>query len=337
MLIRELVGQTFGQRWHYQYLQVERVPFAWHYHPEFELTLTRRARGMRYVGGDVASFGELDLVLVAPNQAHTWQAQSRADGQPQEVQVIFFTREWLEQLAAIGLPELMGFCEWLRGVQQGVEFSPACIQRLLPLFDRLHQTSGLERLSCLLQIFGQIPRDHDARLIGGTFTPDTQDKRIETALAWLHAHYREPVTLADLAAETSTSEATIKRLLREQLHDSMTGLLSQLRIGHACNLLITTQMPIQLIAEESGFPSPSHFYKQFGIAKGLSPAAFRKRFHLRRAATSEQEYGPVDPALVLAGSDLCNWHQVGEAEDTFAKANKSRNPRDVVPASSWTD
>ncbi|GGP24480.1 AraC family transcriptional regulator [Silvimonas amylolytica] len=297
-----MVGQTFGQRWHYQHLLVERVPFAWHYHPEYELTLTRRARGMRYVGGDVAPFGELDLTLVAPNQAHTWQAQSRADGQTQEVQVIFFTREWLEQLTTGGLPELTGFADWLRKVQQGVVMSESCTRQLLPLFDELHQSRGLDRLSCLLRIFGQLPRDQAARLIGGAPSPEYQDKRVETALAWLHEHYREPVTLADLAQVTRSSEATIKRLLREQLQDSMTGLLAQLRIGHACNLLITTQMPIQLVAEESGFPSPSHFYKQFGLAKAMSPAAFRKRYHLRRAM---QEDAPgMQSALVRTGVAL---------------------------------
>ncbi len=99
MLTREMVAYSHGQRWHYQRLDVEQVPFIWHYHPEFELTLTRRARGMRYVGGDVAPFGELDLMLVGPNQAHTWQAPRRADGALHQVEVIFFlpgngSRNW---------------------------------------------------------------------------------------------------------------------------------------------------------------------------------------------------------------------------------------------------
>jgi len=93
MLTREIVNYSHGQCWHYQRLDVEQVPFLWHYHPELELTLTRNAQGMRYIGGDVTRFGELDLMLVGSNQAHTWQAESRSDGQLQQVQVISMLAE----------------------------------------------------------------------------------------------------------------------------------------------------------------------------------------------------------------------------------------------------
>lgn len=282
MLTREVVNYSHGQCWHYQRLDVRQVPFAWHYHPEFELTLTRRAEGVRYVGGDVAHFGELDLMLVGPNQAHTWQATPRADGQLQQVQVIFFTGEWIEQLAATGLPELAGLAQWLRGAQNGVELSRACASRMVERFARLDAAQGPKRLGYLLEILDDLARDDEARFLDGTRRAEPIDRRIECALSWLHRHYRESVTLADLAGAARSSEATLKRLLRRQLNESMSGLLAQLRIGHACNLLITTRIPVRLVGEQSGFPSPSHFYKQFSAAKSISPGAFRRRYHLDR-------------------------------------------------------
>ena len=280
MLTREVVNYSHGQCWHYQRLDVKQVPFAWHYHPEFELTLTRRAEGVRYVGGDVSHFGEIDLMLVGPNQAHTWQATPRADGQLQRVQVIFFTGEWIEQLARAGLPELSGLAQWLRGAQNGVEFSRACASRMVGRFDRLDATHGPRRLGCLLEILDELARDDDARFLDGTRRAEPIDRRIESALAWLQQHYRESVMLADLAGAARSSEATLKRLLQRQLNENMSGLLAQLRIGHACNLLITTRIPVRLVGEQSGFPSPSHFYKQFFAAKSMPPGAFRRRYHL---------------------------------------------------------
>ena len=282
MLTREVVKYSIGQCWHYQSLEVSQVPFVWHYHPEFELTLTRQANGVRYVGGDVTPFGELDLMLVGPNQAHTWQATPRDDGQLQRVQVVFFTGEWIDKLATAGLPELGGLARWLHTAQNGVELSGECAGALLAHFDRLHAASGPRRLACLLEILDELPRDRGARFLDGTRHPEALDRRTEAALAWLHRHYREPVTLADLAGAARTSAATLKRLLQGQLNESMSGLLAQLRIGHACNLLITTRMPVRLVGEQSGFPSPSHFYKQFFAAKSISPGAFRRRYHLDR-------------------------------------------------------
>ncbi len=287
MLTREVVNYSHGQCWHYRRLDVEQVPFAWHYHPEFELTLTRRAEGVRYVGSDVTHFGELDLMLVGPNQAHTWQATPRADGHLQRVQVIFFTSEWIEQLAATGLPELSGFVQWLRGAQNGVELSRACASRMVERFDRLDAARGPKRLGCLLEILDDLARDDGARFLDGTRRAEPIDRRVESALSWLQRHYRGPVTLADLAVAARSSEATLKRLLQRQLNESMSGLLAQLRIGHACNLLITTRMPVRLVGEQSGFPSPSHFYKQFHAAKSISPGAFRRRYHLDRRSGVE--------------------------------------------------
>lgn len=282
MLTREIVGRTFGQNWHYLDLQSERSNFFWHYHPEFELTLTRRGNGLRYIGSDVAPFGEVDLALVAANQPHTWDTTPREDGQIQHIQVIFFTREWLEGLAIGALPELTGFLSWLNGVRQGVVFSEACIRQILPAFDRLHSSRELLRLSSLLEILDALPRDSDARHLGKRGVMENNDKRLETALRFIQENYRSSISLEKIAEVATTSEATLKRLFRQHLKLSITDLLIHLRISHACSLLIAGDLPIQLVAEESGFPNPSHFYRQFKLQRGVSPAQFRQRHHLRQ-------------------------------------------------------
>lgn len=283
MLTREIVGRTFGQDWHHIDMQVDRAPFFWHYHPEYELTLTRYGHGTRYIGGDVGEFGELDLALVASNQAHTWNTAPRDDGRLQHLQVIFFTREWLESLASHGLPELTAFISWLDGIHQGAIFSTRFIEGLLPHFESLRHSRDLARLSSLLAILDSLPRDADIRYLDKRGQQArNNDKRLDAALAFMQTHYQQAISLADIAASASVSEATLKRLFRQSLNLSVTELLIQLRVGHACSLLISSDLPIPLVAEASGFPNPSHFYRQFRLLRTLSPAQFRKRHHLRQ-------------------------------------------------------
>ena len=77
-----------------------------------------------------------------------------------------------------------------------------------------------------------------------------------------------------------TSPATLKRLFRERLRMSVTDVLLQLRIGHACHLLVSANMPVRLVAEASGYVNQGNFFKQFSDRRGVSPAEFRRRHHL---------------------------------------------------------
>lgn len=283
MLIREVVGRSHGHNWHYLSHCGELCPFQLHYHPEYELTFTRYSRGTRYIGSDVQAFGELDLVLVAPNCAHTWHNAEDSEHGREQLQVVFFTLEWLQALAAEGLPELNAVNQWLAGVRQGVVFSPRLIAQILPVFDRLEATRGLERLTALLQIFDTLLRDDEARHLG-VYTANTgsggSDRRVEAALGHLQQHYRSAVSLENIAGAAATSSSTLKRLFQERLGMSVTDVLIQLRIGHACHLLVSTDLAIHRVATESGFNNLGHFFRQFAVQRGSTPAEFRRQNHL---------------------------------------------------------
>ena len=280
MLIREVVGRSHGHNWNYLSHCGEPCPFLLHYHPEFELTLTRNSRGTRYVGSDVQAFGELDLVLVGANCAHTWDCAEDNKRARIQVQVAFFTPDWLRQLEAEGLPELHALNQWIAGVRQGIVFSPAMIAQVLPYFDRIEAARGLDRLLALLQILNALPHDSDARHIGAFGVKPGgagSDRRIEAALAFLQQNYRSAVSLDDIAAAAATSCSTLKRLFQERLEMSVTDLLIQLRIGHACHLLASTDFAINRVASESGFNNLGHFFRQFAAQKRCTPAEFRRQ------------------------------------------------------------
>lgn len=114
MLKRELLSLPHHRSWALTHLKDAGVPFQWHYHPEYEITLTLGAEGMRYIGEDVAPFGHCDLALVGPDVPHTWDAKA-SDGAP-EVYVVFLPRHWLQAQVAAGLLELSPLLDWLAGL-----------------------------------------------------------------------------------------------------------------------------------------------------------------------------------------------------------------------------
>src|ERR1700759_1421767 len=115
----------------------EAIPFKWHHHPEYELTLTLNSRGHRYIGNDVTSYDDGDLILVGPNVPHSWSSAERVDaGQPHVALVIWFSAAWAESLVTL-FAELGSLRQLLAVARQAVSFSAAVSREVRPLIETM--------------------------------------------------------------------------------------------------------------------------------------------------------------------------------------------------------
>ena len=87
------------------------IPFQWHYHPEFELTLTLNSRGQRYIGDSIATYDDGDLVLLGPNLPHTWCSTERIDAARPHIahRDVVHARAWGESVTTT-LAEMRAGC-----------------------------------------------------------------------------------------------------------------------------------------------------------------------------------------------------------------------------------
>ncbi|MGR7920233.1 helix-turn-helix domain-containing protein [Zobellella denitrificans] len=279
MLKRELLSLPHHRSWALTHLKDAGVPFQWHYHPEYEITLTLGAEGMRYIGEDVAPFGHCDLALVGPDVPHTWDAKA-SDGTP-EVYVVFLPRHWLQAQQDAGLVELAPLLDWLAGLGNGAVFGTATARRARRLFERMAQPGPLPALAALLELLQLLRADEHGRPLGGRLQ-QPPDRRLDRLLGHLQRHYQEPLRLEQVARHCNLSPATLKRLLQQHCDTSFSQYLNRLRLGHACHLLTTSPLPVALVREQAGFNNASHFNRSFLAHTGLSPLAFRRRFGWRR-------------------------------------------------------
>src|SRR5580658_10131926 len=75
------------------------IPFEWHYNREYELTLTLNSRGQRFVGDDMAPYGDGDLVLIGPKIPHTWCSSGDCGAGPvQQALVLWFSESFINSL-----------------------------------------------------------------------------------------------------------------------------------------------------------------------------------------------------------------------------------------------
>lgn len=281
----EQVGIPEGRSWLLFDRQLPEFPFNWHYHPEFELTLTLNSRGMRFVGDSIEPYANGDLVLLAPNVPHAWQSGA-LDGPRDKHQalVCWFASDWAQRLIGV-VPELAPVAGLLqrarRGLAFGAQTSDALRDRMLGLCD----LSDLDRVLELQAILAHLSRAPDARpLAAGEIVvsqiPRDRD-RMARVLNRLHDHYHEPLRLAPLCELANLTESQLQRVFKRATRMSISQYINQLRLGRACQLLVQTDRSMGLIATDCGFSDAAHFARQFKAARHVTPSAYRTSF--RRA------------------------------------------------------
>ena len=278
----EQVTVSSGQSWTLFDRCLPAFPFNWHYHPEYELTLTLNSIGERFVGDHVAHYGDGDLVLVGPNLPHTWQSRSvLREGEPHRALVFWFSRSWAEGLT-LPYPELDGIARLLTASNRGLSFSNAVVDqvrpRLLALVDAAPAARWLGLIEALLRLADDAGRTPLALKGFGVDDAPRDRARLDRVLTHLHAHYAEPVRIATLAELAAMSESQLQRFFKRCTRMTVSDYLAQLRIGRACAMLLEGEQTIASIAAAAGYSQASYFTRQFRALKGMTPGAFRRRF-----------------------------------------------------------
>lgn len=259
------------------------IPFQWHYHPEFELTLTLNSRGQRYIGDSIATYDDGDLVLLGPNLPHTWNSADKIDGKrPHHALVMWFTEAWAEGVTAT-LAEMRVVQPLLARAGRGVVFSRDAASAARPLIESIPARAPADRLFRLMETLALLATDIDARPIAGSSADrrkvDTPDRdRIERVLDHIHANYREPIAVAALADVAALSVSGFHRLFRRHTRLTVTEYVADLRIGQACALLVNSSKPVAHIADEVGYVNLANFNRRFRALKGMTPREFRRSF-----------------------------------------------------------
>lgn len=98
---------------------------------------------------------------------------------------------------------------------------------------------------------------------------------IRDSILYIENHYKENVSLEDLAEHVGYSKFYFSRLFKEYLGLSFVNYLHKRRILEAAKLLETTDMPILNILFEVGYEHEANFYKYFNKFLKVSPNDYR--------------------------------------------------------------
>jgi AraC-like DNA-binding protein len=262
--------------------QISEIPFEWHHHPEYELTLTLNSRGWRFIGDHIGAYASQDLVLVPSDMPHTWASTSAIDEtRPHTAVVVWFTGTWALRLAEV-CPELSALRTLLKRATAGLSFAPPAGAQIESHLAELLSDSPRERLQTALQILTELADWEAVPLatsqVASRSAPPDEPAQLNRILDLLHKHFAQPIRVQDLCSVGNLSARSLHRLFVRHLGENPSDYLGRLRIGRACMLLVETDRPISMIAVEAGFSSLANFNRRFREARQMTPKEFRRYF-----------------------------------------------------------
>lgn len=266
-------------------------PTPWHYHPEFELVLVTKSTGKRIIGNHIADFAEGDLVFIGSNVPHTYRndedyytAAGRNEGAAQSI-VIHFLPDFLGQ-GFLQSPEMAPVRALFDRAMLGLSVTGRTRQRVARQMMRLFEVQGMPRLLALLAILHELAEQNTREsadletlstqpIVGSN---PTENDKLNRIMTYISQNYQQHITLAELADEVSMSVPSVCRFFKKRTRKTLVEFINELKISHACQLLMQSGKTVAEIGYESGFNNLSNFNRQFRVVKGVNPQSFRRQF-----------------------------------------------------------
>lgn len=145
----------------------------------------------------------------------------------------------------------------------------------------------------LTVIMREIPRSRVKRL--PKFSEDTLTQsretleRLERIFAYVEQHYREAITLNEVARYMGFSPYYFTKLFKRNTGMTFVAFLNEYRLNKAKWILLNEDLPMSAVAEAAGFGSVKTFHHFFKGATGISPLKYHKTIFGNNKARLQEE------------------------------------------------
>jgi len=257
------------------------IPF--HFHPETEIMYMEKGSGTRFVGDHSEAFSEGDIGLIGPNLPHVWRSdpvyRENIPGLTAHVQVVHFHDAVLKGPLA-NLPEMKAINRLLLESQYGIKFFGSARENLEKMMKEMVKATGIDKLLQLVKMLDFMAETEEKQLLASAgyskIMKSADFDRFDKAHRFMIDNFQSNIKLETVSSLVGMTPTSFCRYFKKRTKKSFHTVLNEIRIGHACKLLIEGKMNISGIGYESGFNNISNFNEQFKKLKGISPSQYLK-------------------------------------------------------------
>jgi AraC-like DNA-binding protein len=264
---------------------VPHINNRWHYHRELELIHFKKGEGTQFIGDNIKRFKAGDVALVGSNLPHYWRfddsyfeenAKVSAD-----VRVAHFCEDfWGSNF--LDLPENVSIKAILEKAKRGLQITGRTRTAVAEMLEDLLDADGPQRIILLIQALLTIAGSKQLETLASIgFKHDfaeTENVRINDIYDYTLKNFKRPIQLEEIASVANISPNSFCRYFKSRTRKTYSQFLIEIRVGHACKLLIESGLSIKQLCYESGFNNFTSFHKYFKLITGKSPLVYQKEF-----------------------------------------------------------
>lgn len=163
------------------------------------------------------------------------------------------------------------------------EYLSVCrqMEALLRLYITDKPAWQMESEGIILQVLAQLIRHFSRKSAPDEIDLSSADRtsfnRIRDVITYVEEHFREPISLQDIAGHLGLGREYFCRFFKKNMGMSFLRYLNEVRISHVYRDLEQTDAPIAEIAEKNGFHNQKLFNRTFREVYGCTPSAVRRK------------------------------------------------------------
>jgi len=268
------------------YRKFERDYFndPWHFHKEYELVMINKGNGTRFIGDNVSNFKEGDLTLIGSNIPHMLRNSEEFYIKNQKAGAgaiyILFTKDFLGT-HFFDIPEMKLVQRLLEKSSLALEIHGKAKKYIISKLHEMYDQNPTQRLLSLLEILLKSSQSRELRpLLSTGYLPNNSGdtERINKVFDFIMKNYTDEIYVGEIASKLNMSVASFSRYFKHHTRKTFADYVTEIRIGHACRLLMENNYSISEISYQSGFDNLSNFYRHFKKTIRIIPKEYRNRF-----------------------------------------------------------
>ena len=277
----EKVEANINHSFHINHMKVDYFPSLRHFHSEVEILLVIQGTGIRYVGDSVEPFAPGDLVMIGPNVSHQWCSDKSPGSGISEAIYILFNTEIMGD-GFWNLPESKIILKIIQQSERGIRLTGKTRDEAASLMRRIDTSYGFSRITLLMNILELIAFNDEYQYLATPVAQNTiydrDTERLNKVYKYVLDNCQQDITLESAASIANLSKPAFCRYFKKRSNKTFVRFMNEVRVGHACRLLVNENHSIAEICYTCGYNNISYFIRQFRAITGFTPLGYRKKF-----------------------------------------------------------